>query len=268
MGELIYLYGLIPTNESVSQPVPSIKGFDGKGDIYTIPIGEITAIVCSLDANEYSEEIIKEKINSDMEWLQEKAFHHHETVMALSKLYTVIPLKFCTLYKNETSLTDTVQQNHSKMTDTFALLEGNEEWNLKIYCNDELLKKQVSQNNPAIEQRREEISQLSKGKQFFEKKKLDKLIDDEVENEKDRVSERIHTHLKDFVLQGNVKRNWSKDVTGRKENMTWNSVYLISSSKVEQFSEEIQQFEKKMGDMGWQFEPTGPWPAYHFSSFS
>ncbi|KMJ57768.1 gas vesicle protein GvpL [Bacillus sp. LL01] len=268
MGELIYLYGLVPSTESASLPLPSMKGFDGKGEMYTISIGEITAIVSSLDAKEYSEDIIKEKINSDMEWLQEKAFHHHETVMGLSKLYTVIPLKFCTLYKNENSLRDIVQQNQSKMTEKFALLKGNEEWNLKIYCNDELLKKQVSQSNPAIEERREEISQLSKGKQFFEKKKLDKLIEEEVEKEKDRISEEIHTHLQGFVLLGNVKRNWGKDVTGRKENMTWNSVYLISSSKVEQFLEEIQQFEKKMEEMGWQFEPTGPWPAYHFSSFS
>lgn len=268
MGDLIYLYGLIPSNELASQPVPPMKGFDGKDDLYTVPVGEITAIVSSLDAKEYSEETIKEKINNDMEWLQEKAFHHHETVMALSRLYTVIPLKFCTLYKNESNLIETVQTNHSKMRDTFALLEGNEEWNLKIYCNEELLKNQVSQNNPAIEERREEISHLSKGKQFFEKKKLDKLIEEEVEKEKDRFSENIHTHLKDFVLQGNVKRNWSKDVTGRKENMTWNSVYLISSSNVEKFLEEIEQLKKEKGEMGWQFEPTGPWPAYHFSSFS
>jgi hypothetical protein len=268
MGDLIYLYGLVPSNEAADSPIPSMKGFDGKGEIYTISIEKTTAIVCKLNSEEYSEEIIKEKINNDMEWLQEKAFHHHETVVGLSKLYTVIPLKFCTLYKTEASLKEAVQSNQSKMEHTFELLYGNEEWNLKIYCNGELLKKQVSQSNPAIEAKKAEISQLSKGKQFFEKKKLDKLIETELEEEKDRICEKVHAHLKEFVLQGNVKRNWSKDVTGRKENMTWNSVYLISSGSVEQFLEEIQQYEKQMGEMGWVFEPTGPWPAYHFSSFS
>lgn len=268
MGDLIYLYGLIPAKEAAAQSLPSFKGFDGSDELYTIPIGNTEAIVCTLNGEKYSEETIKEKINNDMEWLQEKAFHHHETVMKLSKMYTVVPLKFCTLYKNQDSLIHSVQSNASMLEKAFELLAGNEEWNLKIYCDDQKLKEQVSQNNPTIEAKKNEISQLSKGKQFFETKKLDKLIESELEDEKNRMSEKIHEHLKEFVLQGNVKRNWSKDVTGRKENMTWNSVYLIPKEDVEAFLEQIQQYEKKMQETGWQFEASGPWPAYHFSSFS
>ncbi|MEI4769834.1 GvpL/GvpF family gas vesicle protein [Psychrobacillus sp. FJAT-51614] len=268
MDSLIYLYGLIPTDEGDKQQIPSINGFDGKSGIYTLPIGKVTAIVCGLDAERYSEESIKEQINNDMEWLQEKAFHHHETVMMLSKMYTVIPLKFCTLFKNQGSLENTVQTNEAHLVDTFASIYGKEEWNLKIYCDDQLLKEQVSQSNPAIEARREEISQLSKGKQFFEKKKLDKLIESELEEEKNRISENIHVHLSGIALKGNVKRTWSNDMTGRKDDMTWNSVYLIPAADVENFLEQIQQYEKDMKGMGWQFEATGPWPAYHFSNFS
>ncbi|KAB7708962.1 gas vesicle protein GvpL [Bacillus aerolatus] len=268
MDDLIYLYGLIPTKEADNQSFPSLKGFDGTGELYTIPVGNITAIVCKLDRETYSEESIKDRINHDMEWLQEKAFHHHETLITLSKIFTVIPLKFCTLYKNPDSLKTTVQSNESRMMGTFDLIAGHEEWNLKIYCDDQLLKKRVSQSNPVIEAKREEISQLSKGKQFFEKKKLDKLIESELEEEKNKISEKIHLHLKEFALKGNVKRTWGTDVTGRKDNMTWNGVYLIAESKVENFLEKIQQYEEEMRKTGWQFEVSGPWPAYHFSIFS
>lgn len=266
MDGLIYLYGLIPAKEADNQPFPSIKDFDGKGELYTIPIGKITAIVCNLDSDKYSEESIKDRINDDMEWLQEKAFHHHETVLKLSKMFTVIPLKFCTLYKNQNSLETAVQSNESKMLETFEVISGNEEWNLKIYCDDQQLKEQVSKSNPTIEAEREEISQLPRGKQFFAKKKLDKLIESELENEKNKVSERVHSHLSEFALKGNVKKNWSNDVTGRKDNMTWNGVYLIPESKIEAFLEQIQQYEKSMQNAGWRFEASGPWPVYHFSS--
>ena len=268
MGDLIYLYGLIPTTETTNQPFPSFKGFDGEQDIYTLPIEKTTAVVCKLDAEVYSEENIKERIENDMDWLQEKAFHHHETVLNLSKMFTIIPLKFCTIYKNETNLIQSIQSNEAKMVSTFSLLEGNEEWNLKIYCDDSLLKEHVSQSNPTIEAKKAEISELPRGKQFFEKKKIDKLIDTEVEEDKNRVSEQIHSHLKKFVLQGDVKKNWNKDVTGKQENMTWNSVYLIAKPNVEAFLVEVQKYEKEMQETGWQFEVTGPWPAYHFSSFS
>ncbi|KKB33354.1 GvpL/GvpF family gas vesicle protein [Bacillus thermotolerans] len=268
MDHLIYLYGLIPTKEIASQPLPSLKDFEGSGELYTMEIGSITAVVCRLDADKYSEDQIKERINNDMEWLQEKAFHHHETVMQLAKIFTVIPLKFCTLYKSEESLKDTVQSNESKMTEAFEAIAGKEEWNLKIYCDDKQLKEQVSQNNPAIEEKRKEISELPRGKQFFEKKKLDKLVDSELEKEKNRVSEDIHAHLTEFALKGHVKRTWSSEVTGRKEEMTWNSVYLIKKSDVESFLEQVQQYEAKMEEAGWKFEASGPWPAYHFSSFA
>ncbi len=266
MEDLLYLYGLIPAEEG-GQSLPDLKGFDGIGDIYTIPVGKITAIACNLDSEMYSEEMLKERINNDMEWLQEKAFHHHETVLKLSRIYTIVPLKFCTLYKNQDSLNTAVTTNEAKLISAFDLIKGNEEWNLKIYSDDKLLKKQVSENNPTIEAKKEEINQLSKGRQFFEKKKLDKLIESELEAEKNKISEKIHVGLKEYVLRGDVKKSWSNEVTGRKENMTWNGVYLVSKTKVEPFLEEIQRYEKYMKEDGWKFEATGPWPAYHFTSF-
>jgi hypothetical protein len=267
MDGLLYLYGLIPTKEAADETFPSLKGFDGNSEIYTLSIKNITAIVCSLESGNYSEEVIKEKTN-DMEWLQEKAFHHHETVQKLSKIFTIIPLKFCTMYKSKASLENAIRFNQAKMLDALAFISGNEEWNLKIYCDDQLLKKQVSKSNPTIEAKREEISRLSRGKQFFKKKELDRLIESELEEEKNKVSEKIHKHLKEFTLKGHVKRTWNKDVTGRKDSMAWNGVYLISEPKVEGFLKQIQQYEEDMKEKGWQFETTGPWPAYHFSSFS
>ncbi|MGG4489582.1 GvpL/GvpF family gas vesicle protein [Metabacillus idriensis] len=269
MGDLIYLYGLIPTEEAaVHQSFPSFTGFDGEHKLYTIPIDNVTAVVCKLDSDHYSEEAIKDKIDSDMDWLQEKAFHHHETVAALYKSFTIIPLKFCTIYKNEDSLQQTIQTNQSRVEETLFKLHGNEEWNVKIYSDDHELKKHVSENNPAIEAKMQEISELPRGRQFFEKKKIDKLIQNELENEKNRVCEHVHEKLKVHSLHAAIKKNWSKDVTGLKENMAWNSVFLLPIANVESFLEEMKQFEQELGGTGWRFEATGPWPAYHFSSFS
>ena len=63
---------------------------------------------------------------------------------------------------------------------------------LKIYCDDEQLKKQVSESNASIEAKRQEISQLPRGRQFFEKKKMDELLNQELENEKNRFCEKVH----------------------------------------------------------------------------
>src|SRR5690606_2900949 len=107
-----------------------------------------------------------------------------------------------------------------------------------------------------------------KGKQFFQKKKLNKLIESQLDEEKNKVSEQIHLHLKELALKGNVKRTWGNDATGRKDNMTWNGVYLISKSQIEVFLEQLQHYETSRQKARWRCEATGPWPAYHFSSFS
>jgi hypothetical protein len=267
VADFIYLYGLVPTKEAENQLFPSMKGFDGHTELFTIPIQDITAIVSLLDSKQYSEEMIQDRMNQDMEWLQEKAFHHHEIVINLAKLHTIIPLKFCTIYQSQERLIEAIQSTREKIAATFKALSGNEEWNVKIYCEDSQLKKHVSEKNPIIEAKKAKISELPKGRQFFELKKIDKLIDSELEKEKKRISENIHNQLKHFVLQGNVKRNWNKDVTGRRDNMTWNGVYLVSKKKVEPFLKMIKQYEEKMHGLSWRFEASGPWPAYHFSSF-
>ncbi|UOR13951.1 GvpL/GvpF family gas vesicle protein [Halobacillus amylolyticus] len=158
--------------------------------------------------------------------------------------------------------------SEEKITSSFKLLKDNEEWNLKIYCDDNKLKQQVSQNNAAIDAKRKEIKELPTGRQFFEKKKIDNLIESELENEKNRVSDQVHEKLKEYSIHADVKKNWTKDVTGLKENMTWNSVYLLPQAKVGSFLEEVKSQETELGDSGLRIEASGPWPAYHFSNFS
>lgn len=268
MAELVYLYGLIPSEEADEETLPEFKGLDGEHDVYPLAIKNTVAFVCHLDGNDYSEESIKDKINNDMEWLQEKAFHHHEMMIALNERYNVIPMKFCTIFANEDSLRETIENNEEKLLDSFARIDGNEEWNLKIYCDDDELKKHVTDHNSNIEAKKQEISQLSPGRQYFEKRKIEKLIDQEMENEKNKTCQEVHDQLTRFSLHDTVKKNWNKDVTGRVDNMCWNSVYLVPAAQTDRFIEKMNELKEPLAEQGWKFEASGPWPAYHFSSLT
>lgn len=268
MENLTYLYALVPASEIDKEPLPSITGFDGEHELFTSKVNDnIVAIVTSLDGEAYSESIIEDKVDNDMEWLQEKAFHHHETISTLNQHYTLIPLKFCTIYKSEDNLRETIGEVKDKVTETFAYLQGKEEWTIKIYCDDSKLRDKLSVNNEKVEAKRQEISNLPKGRRFFEEKKIDRLIDTELENEKDRISESLHNQVKSYAIEQKVKKNWSKDVTGLKEDMILNSVYLLSEDKVEQFKSDIAEWEKNNKGEELRIDANGPWPAYHFSVF-
>ncbi|RDI45972.1 GvpL/GvpF family gas vesicle protein [Falsibacillus pallidus] len=268
MDRLIYVYGLVPHLEMEEKPLSTnIPGFEGE-PLQSIDCGEVTAVISGLNAEFNSEEALKDKMENDMEWLQEKAFHHHETILALYKNYTIIPLKFCTIYKNEENLLDEIRKKQESLKHTFTVLQGNEEWNLKIYCDDNVFKNELVLHHSEIEEKRSEIASLSPGRQFFEKRKLDQLVEKEIEAEKTRICENIHARLMEFSVHAAVKKNWSKDMTGTQEKMAWNSVFLIDSNSVDRFQDIIRSQEESLKEKGWRLEATGPWPAYHFSSFS
>lgn len=267
MGELVYLYGIVPDEEAGQKALPAFKGLDGEHDLCSVSINNMAALICHLDEDDYSEVSIKEKMNNDLEWLQEKAFHHHEILMALNERYTVIPMKFCIIFSCEQNLRETVEKNQATLTQAFTVIKGNEEWNLKIYCDDPELKKHVGAHNADIEARKKEISRLSPGRQYFEKRKIEKMLDVSLEREKNRVCEEIHDRLTGLSLHHEVKRNWNKDVTGRNEEMSWNSVYLVPNAEIDRFLKEIKHLKDQYAS-SWTFEVTGPWPAYHFASLT
>ncbi|SER45021.1 Gas vesicle synthesis protein GvpL/GvpF [Gracilibacillus ureilyticus] len=265
MGQLIYLYGFIPGSELKENPLKEMKGFDDEGSIFTISAGKVEAVVCELDDREFSEQVLQEKTENDIKWLQEKALHHHHTIMALYEQYTLIPLKFCTIYKSKERLHQTVETKKEQMEAVLEQIKGREEWNLKIYCEDTQLKEDISKNSPLIEAKKKEINQLSPGRRFFEMKKIDSLVEEELEKEKNKICEEVHERMRQFATDATVKKNWSKEMTGRKENMCWNSIYFLEQSQVETFVEEMGQKEMSLNSKGFTLELTGPWPAYHFA---
>jgi len=189
MSKLFYLYGIIPQHEQNESQLPSLKGLDDKHDVYLLPFGEIVALGCNLDEQDYGEEQLHEKTNQ-MEWVQDKAYHHHNTLLTIREHFTVIPMKFCTIYSSEASLKQMLESQH-------------ENQELESYSRD-----------------------------------------------------------------STVKKNWNKDVTGRTEDMCWNSAYLFSTTNVDHVLKRITEIKSEAAQLGWEIEATGPWPAYHFANLS
>ncbi|WP_164214959.1 GvpL/GvpF family gas vesicle protein [Virgibacillus sp. YIM 98842] len=268
MEKKIYLYGFIPTEELERTALPEHEGFDEKEKLISIQVDSITAIVSRLDPDAYTEMVIEDKINNDLEWLQKKAYHHHEVLMFLNKNYTVVPLSFCTIYNNQDSLIETASSQAHELEDSFAEIGGKEEWNLKIYYDEEKVKRLVTENNPVMQKKREEIKELSPGRQFFERKKIDRMAEKEMDKELNERCNEIHLELSGLATRSDVKKTLGKDATGRKDNMSWNSVFLLQESEVDRFVEKVMKKDQQLNGSGLKMEATGPWPAYHFSNLS
>ncbi|SFE41456.1 GvpL/GvpF family gas vesicle protein [Alteribacillus iranensis] len=266
--ELTYLYAFIPTDEYEKNPFPERKGMDPEYTIKCLPFDTITAVTCPVSHQEFSEEVLQKKVDN-MQWLQEKAFHHHEMMNTLHAEYTVIPLKFATIYEKTDSLEQVIEEKKEHIHSIFHEISNQEEWNIKIYTVKDEFTQRIETYHPDIEQKKQEIEGLSRGKQFFEKKKLKELILMKAEEEIDEYCERIHEQLMKWSTDHEIKKNWERKLTGRTDDMCWNGAYLLPKEKVKStlsyIEEERERARKKV--FPFTFEVTGPWPAYHFSNF-
>lgn len=265
---LKYLYAFIPAKEFDSESSPKLKGIEEGTTIEFFECDTVTAVICQVDPKEFSEENLA-KNTEDMTWLQEKAFHHHQVMNELHTYYTIVPLKFGTIYKTTDNLKAVVEEYKEALSSLLAKLEGKEEWNVKMYVKDDKFRENVKENSEEIKKKREEIESLPRGKQFFEKKKMDQFMEDQIKKEIEHTCKQIDEKLKQYSQEEKIKKNWNKKVTGKTEDMHWNSAYLIDKQEVDDFIDVIkkEQEEAYKQETGIKFEVTGPWPAFHFSNF-
>lgn len=267
MARLLYLYGIALKDEVEGKEFSQMKTIDGKNNVEVIAYGECAAIVSPVEEEEFGEEVLEVKTNQ-MDWVQEKAYLHHEILMKLKDMATLIPMKFCTILESETSLEKKMDAHETEWAILLQKLSGKEEWNVKIYNHPGQLKEQVAEHHPDIQRKREEISQMSKGMQYLQKKKLDQFIDEQVVQEQQSYVNQIHRDWSDLCDETAEKKVWNKSVTGKEEEMCWNCAYLIDKEQVEKFLSNVTKANEEGESSGWHIEVTGPWPVYHFSTLS
>ncbi|TMW72219.1 GvpL/GvpF family gas vesicle protein [Alteribacter natronophilus] len=263
--QLIYLYALIPTAEFNNAEPSEEPGIDPDEKLSYHEIGPVTAVICPVSSSEFSEDELK-KNAENMEWLQEKAFHHHETMNRLNRDFTVIPLKFGTIYETTESLEQALHTKHERLKELFTSLAGKEEWNVKVYADRDTFHQTVLETSPAIEEKNREIENMSKGKQFFERRKLDQFVSEQADREINEKCEALHDRLTGMSSDQEIKKNWDRKVTGRTESMCFNSAYLLDTENAGTLIDAVEAANKAPENAGLTFELTGPWPAYHFSS--
>ncbi|PYZ94633.1 gas vesicle protein GvpL [Salipaludibacillus keqinensis] len=268
-NDLIYVYAFLPEKEATTKNLGDIQGIDPEKHVELFTSNELTAVICRVSPEDFAEENFKRNVE-DMKWLQQRAFHHHELMNTLHDTFTIIPLKFGTIFENEDRLIEMVTQYNEEMKEILSQVKGKEEWNLKIFADHKVFSEKVITDNADIEAKKQEISEMSKGKQFFARKKLDQFIEDQIQVEIEKKCSGIHDQLVKLSQNAEVKKNWDQKVTGREDAMAWNCVYLLQSGEnVETFNQIIQGYQDRSDEEkeGLRFESTGPWPAYHFANF-
>ena len=136
--EGLYLYCI--KEETKNIPALSIKGIDGKGEVYALPFQKLEAIVSKVSLEEFASKEIQRKAQENLYWIKEKAVIHEKVVEeAMGKdghILNLIPMRFGIIFKDERRLKETLNKDFPKIKEILERIRGKQEWSIKVYLGD------------------------------------------------------------------------------------------------------------------------------------
>jgi hypothetical protein len=260
-----YVYGIVEGDSS--QPVEGLpeEGIDPAYPVYALPYQGIQAVVSRVSLQEFGQERLEANLN-DIKWVEAKVCAHQGVLEAVLARRTLIPMKFCTIYRSEERVQEMLAQYHADLANTLSRLAGKQEWGVKVYFDREALAQKVDEISDKVKALKSKMATKSSGAAYFLKKKLEETIAEEIERLSDEAAQRSHDLLSSQADASTINSLQSKEITGRKEEMLLNGVYLVAEDTLAAFRIQLADLEKEYGDLGFHYEMTGPWPPYNFAT--
>lgn len=265
----LYLYCLreqTPTAERVE-----VLGVDGKNTVRLVPFREMEAVVSEVSMDEFASEEVQRKAREDINWIKEKALAHQHVVAAACQwdagAVPVIPMSFGIVYRSEEGLQQMLEERYPSMRNLLSELRGKQEWSVKVYLQDKgFLDRTVSDANPVVKQKQQEMADMPEGMAFFMEEELKEVVASERKNEIARICQRVYETLAALAVSGVKTKVLEQALTGRVEPMVFNAAFLIETARTPSFRDATDMLRKELQTKGLSLEWSGPLAPYNFSS--
>lgn len=262
----IYTYCL--TRSPISFP-HTFMGIDGVHEVYLAEQDGIFAILSNVSLKEFNEETI-EKNMTDVIWLAHKAKRHEEVIDFVmtyaatnhNRITPVVPLRFCTIYKNQESLFKAVLPYKEKIMGFLDYTADKTECSVKVFCDKMAFLNSYDKN----EEPSATINQapLLPGEAYLLARKMSKGREETFTVDIQRILSDVHCALSPYADCHKFLRCTNKNIHGRSFDMVMNTAFLVRQQAFILFRDTIGVLSEKYKEQGLVFEFSGPWPPYSF----
>jgi hypothetical protein len=256
-----YVYGVMTAvGEAFDGPLP--LGIQS-GRVETVEFDGLSAVVSTLPADVFSGESLKANLG-EAAWLQENVRKHASIIEQLRSRQTLLPMPFCTIFPNRDKVVRLLEVNYGQYFDSLGLVEGKQEWGVRIYSNTDVLQSKVNESDRRVEGA---FGSISRGVSGYLKNEMDRM---EQESQQDPIelmiehcSQRSHEAMLALAAEGRFNPDrGSQERQG--EHLVLNTAYLVEDAMDSEIRAEVERLKAEYAELGFRFELTGPWPPYHF----
>lgn len=232
----IYLYGIIDFNDKIDS---SIKGLGG-ANVYNIPYQDIGVVASNLNSQ-------VEEITPD------RAVLHEEVVEILMERFTVLPIRFLTVFDRKKDILSMMEDHHRDFRENLDRLRNKVEFGVKVIWPGDRIKKRIAETNT------EDNHNLPKDNtpvKSFVKEKFEKF---KIEEAFQKEADRYITFVDKFFNKIASEKRLEKLKT---DILLLNASYLIEKEKQNEFRRAYEQLRSAKRDFKYLY--SGPWPPYNF----
>lgn len=237
----LYLYAIIDSNDRIES---AIHGLRGEG-VFNIPYRDIAAVVSEID-------------QASGAATEGDVMEHETAVERLMTDFTVLPVRFRTVFNRRDDLLSMMQAHYADFRDNLERLHNKLEFGVKVIWPANKIRRNIV-GALECDKQQESGSCISPGKRFMDEKFETYRIDKEFEAKADKFIRIVDTFLGKFAAEKKLRKL-------RTENLLLDAVYLVEKSQESDLREAFWHIQN--AHPGFKFLFSGPWPAYNFVALS
>jgi hypothetical protein len=239
---------------------PQIAGVHGS-PVERIESDGLAVLVSRVPLAEFGEDALRRNLN-DLDWL-ERVARDHETVLENALAGgTIVPLRICTIFTDEEGAGRMLRQRRSALDTALDVLDGREEWGVKLTVDRAALEAAVRDRAP--DELDEELEGRSAGGAYMLRRRQERQLREAADRLAGDLAEDVHARLQDWATDAVVNPPQNPELSGHEGDMLLNAAYLVETAKVERLHELVDELRERHRDLGARIELTGPWPPYNF----
>jgi len=240
-----YIYCIIPVKSSSGETITfgPIGIGDRNDEVYGVVYEDIAAVVSKSPIVSYSV-------------CRENMLAHERAVEEVMKEYTVLPVRFCTIAKDDKKVAIILEKEYDKFKDMLAKIDGKKELSLKAIFDADAVYSNIIEKYKDIKTLKERLKGQPLDKTYYERVAVGRLVETALGEERQSYSEEILGALSPLVIETKINNTYG-------EKMIVNAAFLVDKDKESEFDEKIQELGAKYADL-MKFKYVGTLPPFNF----
>jgi hypothetical protein len=259
-GELVWAYGVVAAAADV--PLEAAAGIDGAA-VTRIEAAGLAALVSRVPRASFDAEPLREHLN-DLDWLERVARSHDAVLDGALAATTVVPLRLCTIYEDETRVRAMLADDRDALWHALELLAGRQEWAAKVLVDRERLLAHARATSDEADAIERALEGRTEGGAYLERRRLDRLVRERADALAAGLVDDIHERLTRCAVDAVTLPAQNRDLSGHEGDMLLNAAYLVEAADVDELRALAEELETAYADVGARVTLTGPWPPYNF----